>query len=298
MRRRGNRSSLVARIRRSSRQAGVFVALAAGASSVAACSLLLDWTGYTGGLNDGGRTESEAAVSIPCGTDEHCAAVLANDAGWSAPLTLYAAGSTPPGCGNGFESFYEFGAGPAACSACSCSPPDGGTCGPPGITFYGDGGCLTPCGHQPLVNMACVPPMCGSSFTIGSSNPTGGGCVPTGGAATLPTPWKLAGVACPPNAALSSGSCSADRICLPTPSTPAAPRICVRSSGEATSCPGAPYIFGPEVYYADAQAADTRACSACSCGSPAGASCPFDSVVNITNIRFDSACMFPIVTPR
>ena len=153
--------------------------------------------------------------------------------------------STPPGArrpdaGTGSTRTTRSTPATVACSPCSCAPPEGGACSQPEITFYADSGCQTPCGHQPLVDMTCVPPMCGSAFTIGSSNPTGGGCAPSGGTATVPAAATLAGVACPPNAALSSGSCSAGQICLPTPSTPAAPRICIRSKGEATSCPGSP----------------------------------------------------------
>jgi hypothetical protein len=272
-----------------SRQAIALMALVSGAASVAACSVLLDWNDYTG-------AGSDAAVAAPCGTNGQCAALPPPASSWEGPIAFYPPLSTPPGCGTGFDSFYKLTGAPAACASCSCGSPTGAVCAQPQVTFYSDATCQTQCDQKTLANMTCVTPSaCGAYFDIGASIAQGGNCAPSGGGATLPASTELAGTACPPTTPLSS-TCSEGQLCLGTPPNPAAPRICLRTSGIVTSCPSG--YREPEVYYTDpSQVSDSRGCTACTCAAPDGTSCTFSPLGTLTNLRYDSMCMFPIVTP-
>jgi hypothetical protein len=271
------------------RQAATLVLVALGASSLDACSVLLDWSDYTG--------NADAAMGVSCGTNEQCAKALPSDSTWQGPIAFYPPQSTPPACGS-VTSFYTLTGAAATCSACSCAAPTGGMCAQPLVTFYADSTCQTQCDQKALVSGTCVPPVCGTSFTIGESIAQGGSCVATGGSPSVPAATALGGTACLPAAPLSAATCGTGQLCLPTSPNPAAPRICVMSKGSATSCPGAPYKVGPEIYYTDpTQVTDTRGCSACSCGGPDGAACSFNPLQNLTNLRYDSMCQLPTVAP-
>jgi hypothetical protein len=286
---RGGSAARVARFGVLSRRAIALVTLVSGGASVAACSILLDWSDYTG--SDAG------AAAAPCGTNGQCAALPPPSSTWEGPVAFYPPLSTPPGCGTGFDSFYKLTGAPAACASCSCGDPTGAVCAQPQVTFYSDSACQTRCDQKTLASMTCVTPSaCGTYFDIGPSIAQGGNCPPSGGTATLPPSTELAGTACPPTTPLSS-TCSEGQLCLGTPPNPAAPRICVRSSGVAASCPP-DYKFGPEIYYTDpTQVTDSRGCTACTCAAPSGTSCTFSPLGTLTNLRYDSMCMFPIVTP-
>jgi hypothetical protein len=291
---RGGFTALVVRFGIRSRQAIAFVALVSGAASVAACSLLLDWGDYTG------KGGNDAAVAAPCGTNGQCAALPPPSSSWEGPVAFYPPASTPPGCGTGFDSFYKPSSAPAGCASCSCGNATGAVCAQPQVTFYSDSTCQTQCDQKTLTSMTCVTPSsCGTYFAIGTSIAQGGTCPPSGGEPTVPAPMELAGTACPPATPVSS-TCSEGQLCLATPPNPAAPRICVRTNGFATSCPGgdSPYTFGPEIYYTDpSQVMDTRGCTSCTCDAPTGTSCTFPPLGTLSNIRYDSMCMFPSFAP-
>ncbi|HEX4445984.1 MAG TPA: hypothetical protein VH044_04585 [Polyangiaceae bacterium] len=265
------------------------------AASGAACSLVLDWNGYSAASADGGDLPSGTPCG-PSGSDGRCATVPLPDGGWVGPMTLYGAESTPPGCGTGYDSFYQLSSQPAACSACTCGSPSGEACAAPDATYYGDSACATSCGHQPLVSAACVMPPCGSNFTVANAEPHGGGCAPLGGAPTLPAPFSLAARACPTTSTLPSTACGTGQLCVPAPPAPSAPRICLRFEGAAAACPGFPYINGPMVLFEQPPAVtDTRGCAPCACSDPAGASCALSALGNV--LRLDPKCMVPNLAP-
>jgi len=270
--------------------------VAAAALSVTGCSVLLDWSDYTG--NDAGTPPP----GISCGADRRCVALPPT--GWSGPLALYEgpASGAPPGCpaGSSMTPVFEGNGGlvaPAAsCSACVCSPAQGGACSSPLLSFYSDSSCTAACGTAmsfPAATCA-VPPACAASFEVGTSEATAAGtCTPSGGTATLPpVTWSQLALACAPAAAAARGTCSADQLCVPSPSTPFPPRLCVMQTGQAASCPGKTYVGGPYIYHA-AQVDDTRRCTPCACGPPTGASCSFATIAGFGHI--DTACS-PIVT--
>src|SRR6185437_6431164 len=110
---------------------------------------------------------------------------------------LYDSVSEPLNCGVKIE-YYDFAPTPAACAACSCSSLDKSDCQNPVATYYSDQNCQTPCGHAPLptggVGATCVSPACGTSFTV--ANATFGACTPSGGDASVKSPFVLRAQAC------------------------------------------------------------------------------------------------------
>ena len=274
----------------------LIAAFASASLGLGACSAVLGWSDYTGGLPDladgapgtpitrdaGGDDDAHTIYGVSCGTDRRCAP--APPSGWTGPVALYdgpTTDGTPPPCGDGYASapVYEGNGGliaPAAiCSSCTCSAARGETCTAPVVSFYSDNGCTTACGTD--VSLAAG--ACGAtsgqckSFTISAPAPVPATCDPSGGATTLPpVSWSRAARACAPATPPDQGSCAADALCLPSPASPYEPRFCVQQAGITTICPGAPYTDGPHVFFADA-VADTRACSACTCGPSTGAQC-------------------------
>ena len=267
------------------------------ATSAFACSAVLGWNDYTGGvgaLGDGGNTEppgtgdgasdddGHTIYGVSCGTNKRCAA--APPANWTGPVALYdgpTTDGTPPPCGDGYASAPVYAgngtlvAPAASCSACTCSAARGETCDAPVVSFYADNACTTACGTpSPLAAGTCAPTSdkC-KAFTISPPVPVAATCDPSGGAATIPpVSWSRAARACAPSATPEQGTCNSAELCLPAPASPYEPRFCVQQSGAATACPGAPYTDGPHVFFADT-INDSRGCSACTCGASTGAQC-------------------------
>ncbi len=269
----------------SSARIGLAVLTAAGAiAGLAACSLLLDWNGFTGG--------PPAAVS--CGDNLECATVIdPGDAGWQGPLALYGPDATPPGCGTGFTTYAVFDAGPATCTECGCGSVTGGSC-PFDISYYSDPGikCADECGHQQLPSNTCVQPVCGSSFKITASPVLTGTCGTTGGDASLPAAFSPVARACPVNPNFATNSCGANQVCLSAPPMPKPPLLCYMTEGAATSCPSVAYNFGPYIYYStDSPVMDLRGCTPCQC-AVTGAGC-LNTGVGTTVQYYDSQCVNP-----
>jgi hypothetical protein len=286
----GPLASAGARLGRPSRWVGR-LALVVAAASLAACSLVLDWNGYSGG-GDGGGLPTGTACG-PSGSDGVCATVPAPDAGWAGPIALYDGDSMPPGCGTGYDSYYQVATDPAVCAMCTCGRPAGAICQPPEATYYGDSACATACGHQALISASCVTPTCGTSFTVANAVAHGGSCAPSGGMATLSPPFSPAARACPSDSTLPSSTCGAGQLCLAAPPAPGSARICVRFEGVAIACPGFPYSDGPTVYFEQPpQVTDTRGCAPCACGDPAGATCTLNSLLGNV-MRYGSDCSLP-----
>jgi len=293
------------------------IVAAATASSIAGCSIALDWTGYTGGAagGDAGLTGAGdgAGAGVPaggaCSGDVRCVPPPP-DTGWIGPLALYDGppGATLPDCAPGESGLDVFSGltGPAAsCSTCACAAPQGDACTDPALTFFADPGCAMACGPATsLTDKACVAPPTASTcsaaaFAVGPSTPAGGGaCAASGGMATLPpATWSRVARACMPVGPLSrgGGSCPASSVCLPNPASPPQAAICVEQAGDA-ACPATGYP-SKRLYYTGVD--DQRGCTPCTCAAPAGASCSFAAAS--PGFRYDpltcTAPMFPFGVP-
>ncbi|MGO9834521.1 MAG: hypothetical protein ACLP1X_09920 [Polyangiaceae bacterium] len=308
---------------------GIALALAgalACASSVVACSLLLDWDEFSDGPGEpdvgpsrrgaesavevDSGTESDA-VSLPlasCGTDELCSPAVPSASGWSGPFVLFSGppGTVPAACDDaGYVSAPAFVGNEglstpegAQCS-CTCSAPTGRSCTPPSVTFYAgsDNTCSTPCDAGVFLDGGCVvaPASC-PSFVVGSATPAGGSCAADGGVVIPPIAWSKAAMACSPGQAVARGSCGTGELCLPS-SDP----FCIMHSG-SVACPPGEYYVAPYVYYAGVD--DSRGCTECSCGAPSSGSCSpsavgpsgipyFDAAAPPGLVFLDTSCLTP-----
>ncbi len=276
-------------IRRWSRAVALVALTALGA---AGCSVLLDWSDFTGGPGDGGTFDGSfadggvdsgatgdggASEAAACGAAMQC--TPSAPAGWTGPVALYAAPATqgtPPSCGAGFDPTSAFDgnadlvAPPATCSACECGPVSGESCDGPVMSFFFDSSCQTAAGTQ-TVTSSCEPTTLGAmSVTVAAPVAAGGTCAGMGGVATTtPSTWGQRARACAATSSLP-GSCPSGQVCAPAPAAPFASGMCVMQTGVATACPSG-YPSGPQVFYASFD--DTRGCSACDCDPPLGALC-------------------------
>jgi hypothetical protein len=276
------------------RAASVLVAAACGTT---ACSVLLDWSNFSGGLGDGGAGadaaidglgEASGADAADTSTGDSAATcglacVAASTAGWAGPLALYVGptgqGASPP-CGPGFDAtsafdgFGELTAPTPTCSACSCTP-SVVTCAGPVLSFFADDGCATPVGSITASSSCQTTPFTAQSVTIGGAMPSGGSCGSTGGALTSAAPsWAQAVRACAPSAVPASTGCDAGLVCAPAPAAPFSTRPCVMQAGMATACPPE-YPTGPQTFFTGID--DQRGCTACQCAGPTGAQCTIGS---------------------
>ncbi|MFT3767532.1 MAG: hypothetical protein QM820_18920 [Minicystis sp.] len=149
-----------------------------------------------------------------------------------------------------------------------------------------DGGCTS---NDPVpAGQICGAGPCVQSITIAPLTVSEGGCAP----AMLPVPkdattsWKTFARSC---RSATPGTCAdSGQACLPE--IPTGFRACVYHEGDV-DCSGpalAPYTE-KHVFYAGFE--DTRACSPCICGDPAGGTCTAE-----LSIHADGACAsFPVV---
>lgn len=185
----------------------------------------------------------------------------------------YAAGP-PPQCPGGAPADVRYAgpAGPAMCNACSCSAVQGVQCSAPALTCwagsnscFGGGASWT----AALQDGACHKPTNLLGFNqalscqvTGPSVPSGtGSCAPQGGGFPNKAPWSTEVVGC--SAGMAGGGCGTGKACIakhdPGEST------CIRKNGNA-SCPAGWTAVALQTY---ASGTDTRACTACTCGTPA-----------------------------
>jgi hypothetical protein len=171
---------------------------------------------------------------------------------------------------------YEDPAGPAQCTACTCGAIQGGTCSPPALTCWSGS---TTCGGTgtdwtvALESGACETPtnllnganQLSCKVTGAAMVTTPGSCTPS--TVTFPNQgaWGTRVDACGVDQA--SGSCGAGQVCIPQGPTAANESLCVRYDGVVT-CPAGWTTTSLTAY---ANADDTRACSACTCGD--GSTC-------------------------
>jgi hypothetical protein len=288
------------------------LAVLACSAAAVSCSVLLDWTGYTGGgrATDAGRPDPampgdggadagddapiDAPALLPCGAAKLCAPALPPASNWSGPYALFSGkpGSLPA-CDTSvyvgtaaFDGKAGLDAGPAQC-ACSCSPPQGIGCAPPSVTFFSDNACTLPCGPAtPLVG--CVPTGACTNLQIGPSEPTPGGTCAPGGSTTLPpATWSTAARACE-FASSPQGSCASGQFCLP-----ASAPFCITHTGDVPCPAGSAYPFR-HVYYQGLT--DQRACTQCGCGAPGGAACTFPPGIPQVG-SFGAGCAVPTGMP-
>ncbi len=280
------------------------VLLAAGLLGTAACSALLDWNDFTGGVGDGGADDGSHAdgsvegstgdtgsdapadtTPMACGTAMQCTASAPT--GWTGPVELYVgpvAQGGAPSCGAGFEAAAVFDGNGGmltaplpTCSACGCGGAMNVTCTPPIMTFYVDTSCASPPFGTQTLSSSCSPTtyLGASAVTVSAPTATGGTCSTTGGTATITAPaWATVARACAPSSAPASGGCPSGELCAPGPASPFSSAECVMQPGSATACP-AGYPSGPQVFFSGVD--DNRGCSACACTGPTGGTCTIAS---------------------
>jgi len=267
------------------------------ACGTTACSVLLDWSDFSGGT-DGGTgadsgvdattddgSSSDGADAAPGDTGGACglACTSAAPSGWVGPLALFVGtvgqGSAPP-CGAGFDGtpafdgYGELTTPTPTCSTCSCTP-SVVTCAGPLLSFFADGACMTPVGTTTASSSCQTSPFAAQSVTVGSPTPSGGTCGAGGGALTSAQPsWGQAARACAPSAVPTSTGCDAGLVCAPAASAPFSTRPCVMQTGTATACPPE-YPTGPQTFFTGID--DQRACTPCQCSGPTGAKCTIGS---------------------
>jgi hypothetical protein len=205
-----------------------------------------------------------------CGDATH-ACTAAPPAGWGGPFALYEgpAANAPPPCAAPFASLvYEGKAGlsfkPATCSACTCTTPIGATCSAPTFAMFSKSSCGTQCGtFSPKGTQIATPCTAWSFKPLADAVVTGGSCTAIGGNQQVQAySFDTAARGCaPPAAPVGCGG----GLCVPKPSAPFASTYCIYNAGEL-ACPSA--YPTKHVYYQGAS--DTRTCTACACGAPAG----------------------------
>jgi hypothetical protein len=235
-----------------------------GAPGVAGCSLLLDWTDYTGQKSLGACAGAATCAPTPI-------------VGWAGPVALYQGplDASVPACASGYEDQptflghggFDADAGVTTCSACSCAP--GGSCSSPELSFYSDSDCSTSCSSpEPLASACVTAPSC-DYFEVGPSTPTGEACTASAVTATTPSPWSIVVSACTPTSGAQAPSCGSGGICLPTPLAPQIAGFCISQPG-VVACPSGPYSVH-RVYYGGL--ADTRGCTPCACSTTSAPQC-------------------------
>ncbi|HEY8089589.1 MAG TPA: hypothetical protein VIF09_17135 [Polyangiaceae bacterium] len=283
------------------------------------CSVLLDWNSLTGGAGSGTDAAADTAADTAAGetgpdspsesAPTTCAGsmscVAAPPAGWSGPVELYTgttAQGAPPACGPGFAATPAFDgnagltAPSSTCTSCGCSSPAGGSCAGPVITFYIDSSCGTEVpiqGTQTVTSSCSATNPVAQSLEVAAPVATGGTCAGTGGTATTPpAAWSRVARACSPSSTAAGGVCGSGRVCAPVPGSAFSTSACVLQAGVATACPPS-YPAGPQVFYSGLD--DQRACSACQCSAPTGATCTIGtpaitSCIDSTTLGAPNAC--------
>lgn len=252
-----------------------------------------------------------------------CAPIGDESDGWSPYPFLVWIGpgvnlsSTPFACPSNAKSpGFSGGNDPDAsfvCGACTCEPPTG-TCGLPAtLTATAascadagpstpttpfdppdggwDGGCTTTGAIDG--GQLCDGGLCVQSITVAPLTLNEAGCVPMQLTPQQPqgVPWSTIARACYGSA---YGPCAdASQVCVPAPPSPSPQpspwswSLCISQKGDDTSLGQCPTGYTVRyTFYKDAD--DTRACSACACGSPQGSSCS-----SLISVYTDSACSTP-----
>ncbi|WP_437952814.1 hypothetical protein WME98_20425 [Sorangium sp. So ce296] len=243
--------------------------------------------------------------------------------GWFEPLLLWfgSPGDAPPECPPqasvfGYEGHGDLVVEPHRCAACACDPPDaacelpeawaaydtracGATAGAERTSFAApegwDGAC-TAAGAIPA-GEACGGGPCAQSLEIQAPRVVPGACAPRR-AEPPPAPpavrWGTYARAC---VGVAIGRCAdPGEVCAPAPPAGnAAPPVgfstCIIHHNVVEECPSFSPYSERHVFYQGAD--DTRACTECSCGEPAGGACSI-----LASAYSDSRCSQVVVSAR
>jgi hypothetical protein len=261
-------------------------------------------------VGDAAATDAEDASDVADASDAADASAVmdASDAaatctcvpdipgGWKGPTEIFIGtangGVLPPlpTCDDGgapsFDGIADASASPASCS-CSCDSPTGGTCQST-IQFFANIQCpITSCRSVTLDAGACVESdnQCGSTavdFTASNPVAFGGSCAAVLDASISPasvgSEVRLCSVGTVP-----AVSCGPGKKCVTNGTSSFLATGCIYQAGTANCPPG--FKTQRYVFYTDA--GDTRACTDCGCGAPAGASC---GSLNINRYDGNTTC--------
>ncbi|MCC6901111.1 MAG: hypothetical protein IT377_19215 [Polyangiaceae bacterium] len=248
--------------------------------------------GGTGGTGGGGTGGGGTGGTGGGGTCTNGTCVPNPPSGWQGPAIYYEGTASPPSCPSSYPTIKQtassgFEAGTVTCPTCQCGAPSGVSC-QADVTFFdglscGGTGCWGSwagvCGGaNPLtVTSACkAQNICWSSG--GSGKPlsaaftkltlAGGTCNSTSqGTINKPAPKYSKSVRACGDPTGTTGSCGASNTCVPPAPSGFTNNICIYQTGDV-ACPGGAWAK-KSVFYT-ANPTDTRACSACGCGSPTG----------------------------
>jgi len=201
--------------------------------------------------------------------------VDADPPGWKGHFyvteTALPAGAAPP-CPTDLtpDTDFESPAGPAQCSACSCSAAQGASCAPPQISCSSNS---FNCGGSPqdwtpaLQDGACHKPtnLLGNAIFLscqlksGTTLTSPGQCTPSTVDFPNKSPWQKRVDACGTDKA--GGGCGGGKVCVPRGAGTPNESLCVRHDG-TMPCPSG----FTKTIQAYASASDDRACTDCTCG--------------------------------
>lgn len=243
------------------------------------------------GVDDNGDGLADCADPT-CADVATCVAEV--PAGWAGYDHLFDGSGSTPSCAAPFTQTISPGgsgltAEPASCGACSCGAPGGQTCDLPDALIVQD----STCGNLPVSFAQLAVPAawdgtctgddyapsvttcgvngtspCAVSLTVAPPVVTGGACVALPGSASVGAAvFASTGVAC--EGAPHGSGCSGTDVCQPRPAAPFEPGVCIHHDGDV-DCPAGAFTARHVFFTA---IADTRQCTACTCGQPTGATC-------------------------
>jgi hypothetical protein len=231
----------------------------------------------SGGQGGGDTCDGVCVSPVPTGWQGYVAATML---GKDTPL---------PDCDVAWPSQTDWKTGmlngpPASCSACNCSDPMGGHCNltQVGVAVYNDGTCTLSLGTSPVTTQNCTAIGLLNGLTsfkaklVGSSLPSQSYCTADGGNPAIPPAYfdKHARLCGDPG--ISTG-CANGRQCLPAP-PPAFPGLCIYQTvndGVTVACPNG-FSPAPDFY---SGLADSRGCTACTCGPPVAQTCEMSAQI-------------------
>lgn len=239
--------------------------------------------GGTGGGGTGGGATCSNGTCVPN-----------PPSGWQGPAIYYEGTAAPPACPSSYPTIKQtasstLDAGTVTCPTCQCGTPSGVTCSADVVFFDGascqGSGCWGfwsgVCGGSPAPPAITVSSTCKSQSLCTDSTgakpssaaftnlvASGGTCNSTSqGSMVKPAPKYTKSVrACGDPTGNLSG-CGASNQCVPNAPSGFAPNICIYQTGDV-ACPSGAWAK-KSVFYTQ-NPTDTRACSACGCGTPAG----------------------------
>lgn len=249
-----------------------------------------DGTTSESGTEHGADESSESSSSgepIPsCDETTHRCVPPPPD-GWSGPVALVvtAAESAGSGCEGEYGITQTTGFGgllaPEPTCTCECGSPQDVECGdetsvlyyPPDFPTPGVNAsdCITPAAAVEISNLEAFAGASPSRWRANPVEASGGTCTPLATSEVVPAAFSGRVDACAPADPVLS--CEDGTLCMPEPQSPLEAMLCIWRDGENT-CSGE-YSVDRTMHTGFA---DSRSCSACSCGDPTGATCDDSSL--------------------